>query len=330
MAAALTRARDPAAPRLAQDKLAFEAACRERGFPIVQSLVVIDKENHAPPPDLPAHDLILKPVDQGRGIGIEGWDYGDGQYRECKTGDRLSSPDLLRHASQLAQEYSTILIQRRIKNHPALAPFAGSALATTRIVTIFDEEGRPEIVDAFFRTSAEPNAVVDNFHSGGVIFPIDLASGTFRPGMKFKAWGPAKTTHHPQSGELVAGRVHPGWNEISDLARRLHVAFPSFAVIGWDVAYGEEGALITEANSTPEISVNRQGTMDGLGGTRLLGLVAFHAARWLLENEPPGSRWRPKRLEHALSTVGNRPETSVHANSGAGETTVVRTDGTSR
>jgi hypothetical protein len=256
--------------------------------------------------------LILKPVSESRGYGVERWDYRDGRY--CHPSGRVCTPlQLIQHAEELARRYSKILVQKRIVNHPALTPFTGSALATTRFVTVFNEDDKPEIVDAFFRTSARAGAVVDNFHSGGLIFPIDLNSGQFRPGFANTPWGEKFFDYHPETGARVAGCFHPAWRDMSDLALRLHEAFSSFAVVGWDIGFSESGLIITEANSTPEISIGRQGSMGGLAGTRLLGLLAYQAAQWLLENEPPESRWVPQALRDQLHTVGNRVSAPLRA-----------------
>ena len=45
-----------------------------------------------------------------------------------------------------------------------------------------NEAGDPEIVEAYYRTSTRAEAAVDNFHAGGMLFPLDIASGRLRPG----------------------------------------------------------------------------------------------------------------------------------------------------
>jgi hypothetical protein len=207
-----------------------------------------------------------------------------------------------------------VLIQECLANHPLLLPFAGSALATTRIVTIPNEIGDPEVVDAFYRTSFVPNAAVDNFHSGGVLFPIDIASGRLLPGFKDVPYEPPKITHHAETGVAMSGCRHPGWEAMTVMARRLHRAFPDFLLVGWDIALGPEGPVVVEANIPPGISSNRQGIFGGLVGTRMLSLLAFHAAQWLEETEPAGSRWRPQ-LATVPVRLAPRPFADVRASS---------------
>jgi hypothetical protein len=187
-----------------------------------------------------------------------------------------------------------MLLQERVENHGDIRRIAGSALATTRIVTMFDEAGAPEIVDSFYRTSILPGAAVDNFHSGGVLFPIDITCGVLGPGMADAAYSPTAITHHPETGARVAGLMHPGWRAMSDLAIRLHRLFPDLVMPGWDIGFDESGAIAIEGNDTPGFSINRQALFDGLGGTRAFALLALRAGHWLECNEPQHSRWRAR------------------------------------
>jgi hypothetical protein len=245
---------------------------------------------------LPDCDLILKPITGGGGNGIEGWQsVGEDRYRGG-NGAILSSGGLAARALSLANARGLpMLIQERVLNHEALRPVAGNALATTRIVTLFNETGEPEIVDAFFRTSILADAAVDNFHAGGMLFPIDIATGAFLPGMTDKAFDAKTITHHPQTEGLVAGRIHPGWPAMAEFALRLHRRFPEVVMPGWDIGFDTEGPVAVEGNETPRFSLNRQATFGGFVGTRAHALLAFHAERWLMANEPEGSRWRARR-----------------------------------
>ena len=104
-----------------------------------------------------------------------------------------------------------MLIQECAVNSDELRQIASAALATTRFVTAMNEDGEPEIVEAFFRTSAAPAAAVDNFHSGGVLFQIDIATGKFAPGMIDVPWTPSGITKHPETDTVMPGIVHPDW-----------------------------------------------------------------------------------------------------------------------
>jgi hypothetical protein len=295
----LTRKNDPRFVELAQNKLLFERQCRADGIPVVETIAFADAigvrnaDGRTDSVELPPVDLIIKPAREWRGVGVERWRSVGNAYVGSSPGHRLSASDLRSRAAALARSRrSTILIQRCLTNACELEPFAGSALATTRFVTIVNEKGEPEVVDAFYRTSIEPDAAVDNFHAGGVLFPLDLKSGQYRPGFTFTPWPLAKITHHPSTGTAMLGIVHPGWEEMRALALRLHGLFLGVVVVGSDIAFTPRGPVVVEAHSCPEASINRQCSFDGLVGTRWFNLLAFHASQWLAKTEPPHSRWR--------------------------------------
>jgi hypothetical protein len=283
---------------LARDKLAFERRCLELGLPVVRTIAIATDATLLEPSgdpfldQLPPRDLILKPIRGHQGNGVELWRYRVGVF--TRDGECLSAAELAHRAGILATKARlSILVQERAVNHPALQSLAGSALATTRLTTALNEKGTPEIVDAFYRTSAEADAPVDNFHAGGALFPIELPSGRFAPGMLDKRWQSQGITHHPQTHTQMVGVVHPGWDAVRDLALALHAALPDFIVVGWDIGFTPAGPIVTEANVPPGVSLNRQSTFGGVVGTRFLQLVAFHCRAWLNANEPADSRWRP-------------------------------------
>ena len=56
---------------------------------------------------------------------------------------------------------------------------------------------------------------------------------------------------HPVSGKVFAGTQLPDWAEACEMAREAHALFPEFGVIGWDVAFTENGPLLIECNDNP-------------------------------------------------------------------------------
>jgi hypothetical protein len=321
----LSEGRGPASVSRVRDKSFFASRCRAGGVRVVRTIAVAQESaviSAAGQPladALPDCDLIIKPVSGLQGRGVELWQcVGPGRFVNAR-GDVLSGDEIPARAMSLAREKGrAMLIQEKVENHPDLRPIAGSALATTRIVTILNEADTPEVVDAFYRTSIIAGDAVDNFHAGGVLFPVDITSGTLLPGMTDTAFDEAtRITHHPQTGAMVAGRVHPGWEAITRLALDLHRVFPELVMPGWDIGYDPYGAIAIEANDPPGFSPNRQATFGGLVGTRAFSLLAYHADRWLQCNEPEGSRWRPRReagasvAAHAASATNRSPSSST-------------------
>ena len=177
-------------------------------------------------------------------------------------------------------------------NHPDLRPIAGAALATMRVVTALNESGKPEIVEAFYRTSTAPEACIDNFHGGGAAFPIDLATGLFGHEFINEPWSPRIFTHHPETGATMVDRIHPAWDEMRRFALQLHTTLSNFVLVGWDIGFTPEGPIAVEANVSPGCPLIRQARGKDVAGSRYLQLVAFHCREWLRRNERLASRWR--------------------------------------
>jgi hypothetical protein len=145
-----------------------------------------------------------------------------------------------------------------------------------------------------------------------MLFPVDIATGAFLPGMTDRAYDGKMIDRHPQTGGLVAGCVHPGWQAMSAFALRLHRLFPELVMPGWDIGFDADGPIAVEGNETPRFSLNRQATFGGLVGTRALALLALQAERWLAANEPEGSRWRaPARPVRPATATGRSPGSPI-------------------
>src|SRR3546814_1657082 len=69
-----------------------------------------------------------------------------------------------------------MIIERRLRPHPRLAQVLPNVLHTARVITYLEPEPEPAIVDAVLRVGSG-KAAADNMHAGGIVVPIDLASG---------------------------------------------------------------------------------------------------------------------------------------------------------
>jgi hypothetical protein len=284
---------------LTRDKLVFERRCRNLGLPVVCTVAIAQPDKACRGADeglvggLPSTDLIAKPVNGSQGRDIEGWrSRGPDLFAEAQ-GQTVSSDGLASYLCGRSLKLGcAILLQERLVNHPDLAPFSGSALSTTRVITIVNEEGDPELTEAFLRTSVVPGAAIDNFHGGGVLFPIDVRTGCLGAGCGESKPLTPPIIVHPETGATVAGKPLPGWAAMSALALRAHRLFPGLLLVGWDVGYTPDGPVLVEANVPPGMTLERQALSGTLVGGRFLGLVAFHARAWLAAHEPAASRWR--------------------------------------
>jgi hypothetical protein len=264
------------------DKIWFAEHCHEKRVRAVPVLMHFSRGERQPlkggSDDLPDGDLFVKPRSGSGGHRMERWDFiGQGRYRNA-------------HAQVLTREQLTeklarqslkddFLVQPRLANHPALDDISNGALATVRLLTCRNEQGRAEATNAAFRM-AIGNSVVDNFHQGGLATAVDLQTGVIgmasdigiRPDVGWR-------DTHPVSGARFAGRTLPHWPEVVALAVRAHEAFPQRVVVGWDVAMLADGAMIIEGNGKPDLDIHQRAERGPAGESRIAHLLAFNVDR---------------------------------------------------
>lgn len=230
---------------------------------------------------LPLRDLFVKPVHGRGGRGAERWRW-DGAIFAGVGKARLTPEGLL---ARLCARRAACIVMPCLANHPALAGLALTGmglgtLATSRLVTCRDEHGTPEVVAAALRFPRRPDAVVDNFHAGGLAAIIDLATGRLGAATDLGlARDSAWHDRHPVSGALIAGTVLPFWEAAKQLAERAHAALGDRAVIGWDIAILAEGPVLIEANGFPDLDIIQRCARAPLGSSRLCDLMALHLRR---------------------------------------------------
>lgn len=151
------------------------------------------------------------------------------------------------------------LIEEFVVQHPSLSKFNKSSVNTIRIYSVKTAKrlivnvikkgvwqyDNTIIYSASIRVGGA-EAEVDNFHAGGVAYPIDVESGVIKSfgknilGEKFSV--------HPSSGIKMIGCEIPKWTELLQYIYDLNQIVDSARLIAWDIAVTEEGFDLIEAN----------------------------------------------------------------------------------
>lgn len=265
------------------DKVWFARHCREQGVRAVPVLFLLSGGRLIPQlpglEALPLADLFVKPRSGSGGHRMERWDVaGDGLYRNSK-GETLTRAALTAMLLERSLK-DDFLVQPRLVNHPELDDISNGALATVRILTIRNEDGRAEATNAAFRMAVGTNSVVDNFHQGGLATAVDLETGRIGEASDLGAWphmGWRET--HPVTGARFAGRILPLWKDVLDLAVRTHEAFPERVIVGWDVAMLADGACVVEGNGKPDLDIHQRAERKPLGEARIAALLVFNVEK---------------------------------------------------
>ncbi|PZF75532.1 hypothetical protein DK847_16945 [Aestuariivirga litoralis] len=261
------------------DKIWFAEHCHEQGVRAVPVLMHFSRGERRPLKGgsdvLPDGDLFVKPRSGSGGHRMERWDFlGEGRYRNAH-GDVLTRDQLMEKLARQSLK-DDFLVQPRLANHPALDDISNGALATVRLLTCRNEQGRAEATNAAFRM-AIGNSVVDNFHQGGLATAVNLQTGQIgiasdigiRPDVGWR-------DTHPVSGARFAGRTLPHWAEVMALAVKAHEAFPERVVVGWDVAMLADGAMIIEGNGKPDLDIHQRAERGPAGESRIAHLLAHN------------------------------------------------------
>ncbi len=191
----------------------------EAGFPAFEAFL----ERHG--------EFVLKPVSGIQGRGIE--------LIETRA---LSDPEAFYRRCREEQ----FLLEERIRQHPALDRIDPYSLNSVRVNAARDRQGRVRLIGACLKAGTG-QAVSDNFHAGGLAYPLDLNTG--------RVCGPGRNNrdlneyiHHPGSLLFMPGFQVPYWAELLSAVEKAMELVPSLGYVGWDIAVTPEGPELIEGN----------------------------------------------------------------------------------
>lgn len=174
--------------------------------------------------------VLVKPLAETQGRGIELVEYAP------DTIDRWT--EKLSSGKYLMEEYIT--------QHPVLSQINPSSVNTIRVCTVLDDDHVAHIIGAGLRCGGA-GSFVDNFHHGGIAYPIDIENGIVS--------GRGKTNsdnrtyaRHPVTNTLMVGLKIPHWELVMQSVKEAAEMSDRIAYLGWDVAITEDGIEIIEAN----------------------------------------------------------------------------------
>ena len=171
---------------------------------------------------------IVKPtVDSGKGEDIRFFSGSD-------------APEEIR---KLLSKYGDVdyIVQKVVRQHPALAQFNPSSLNTIRVVTLF-LNGKPHILSTILRIGAA-GSEVDNVSRGGY-------QCTIRPDGQLETLaytcrsGEASYVEETLDGIRFDSVTIPSWEAVRQTALDLSTKLPHLKFIGWDFGVDENGEVV--------------------------------------------------------------------------------------
>ena len=266
-------------PTPLKNKVGFARRCDRYGLRHARTLFVFEDSVPADA-KLPAIDLFLKPVRGKGGEGAERWTFiGDERYSDGE-GRVLTADGLLAHIQDLSRYVEPYIVQPAFRNHPSLSDLSPGALCTARMLTCCNTIGGFELTDAAFRMPANARSAVDNFHAGGIASSVDVTTAKLGPATDLGTrGGMIWYENHPYTGATIVGRSLPMWRDAVALVERAHGVFGDYALVGWDVAFLDEGPALIEGNRGPDIDIHQRTRRGPIGNGRFGALLAHNLER---------------------------------------------------
>jgi alpha-L-glutamate ligase-like protein len=248
---------------LVDDKLALHEHCAQIGVPSPEVFGVVSRFGELAHIDeilAGREEFAIKPNRGAGGRGIVVVTGRVGQHFQRSGGTFCTREQLQEHlAGFLSGLYSLggtadrVLIQQRVRLHPALAPISFQGIPDIRVIL-----HREEPVMAMLRLPTRESGGRANLHQGGIGVGIDLETG-----MTHHAVAHNRVIEvHPDTEASVVGRQVPQWEEILEVSRRV-AREVGLGYLGVDVVLdAQRGPLLLEANARPGLAIqiaNRQG-----------------------------------------------------------------------
>jgi hypothetical protein len=226
-------------------------------------------------------DIFVKKIEGRGGVGAEVWlAQPHGRYRN-PAGEECAREDLISRVIGYSKQ-ADYLIQARLVNHPGITDLTPGALSTVRLLTILNEQGEPEPVNAAFRMASSAVSPVDNFHAGGIAAAVDIATGKLGAATGLGLGGDFRWHEsHPLTGGPIKGRVLPDWPAAVALALAAHRLIAPRVMVGWDIGFLPDGPCLVEGNTGPDADIHQRTELQPLGNARYGALLAHHMEKRL-------------------------------------------------
>lgn len=132
------------------------------------------------------------------------------------------------------------VFQPFIRQHEELAALGGAAVATLRLTTVIEPDGRAGLRAAFIRFGrAGEDHVGSATH---ICASVGLTGGDIQDTGFLPSWLPVE--RHPDTGMAFAGREVPAFADCARVALALQEKVPFVPCVGWDFAVDRQGTPV--------------------------------------------------------------------------------------
>ena len=183
--------------------------------------------------------VFIKPINGGKGRGCV-------KLTEEATDHEIDS-------IQARLSDASYIFEEGLAQHPILNELYPHSVNTARVVSCRLNDGSIHLLAAKLRVG-QGNMVIDNSSAGGMSVHIDLNSGQLGDSAMMPYKKSCKIIGcHPDTGVRFSGFTLPDIEKMKRLVLKASVHLP-YRLIGWDVAFANEGPVLIEGNDRPHIS----------------------------------------------------------------------------
>ncbi|WP_298423654.1 sugar-transfer associated ATP-grasp domain-containing protein [Rhodoblastus sp.] len=206
-------------------------------------------------------------------IGLKSVSGADGAL--LKTNDETTSVDKL--ADEIVANYrSGYIFQALARPHQDIVNLCGPHLATVRLITGLTEDG-PTVLRGCWKIPAGGNAADNYWRAGNLLAGLDLGTGEILRASSGAGLSHQQHETHPDTGVRLVGFRHPEWSRMLELAREGASLMRHMPLIGWDMAYTEQGPVIVEMNEAPDFSLVQIADRRGIHDETFDRFMAYQA-----------------------------------------------------
>lgn len=201
------------------------------------------------------HDIVIvKPVDDWEGNGI----------RKIDLPKDDVELEYLFHSLKNEQ----LLLEEVVEQHPSMV-FGNKSVNTIRVYTVYDDATQEAYVFKTTLRAGVGESIVDNSHSGGQAYEVDIETGA----VDSRSWSHATLglLVHPGTDIVMLGVKIPFWAEVLNLCKSAAEKLHQVRYIGWDVAVKEDGPILIEGNHDPDLDL-----VEFVGGSGYLPMIMKH------------------------------------------------------
>ena len=174
-------------------------------------------------------EVVVKPINLSSGEGIFLY-----RYSKDSINDFLN---IIYKKDFLLEEKIQLIEQLKVLNP--------DSCQTIRLITIITKNKQVEILTAAIRVGGG-KSIVDNFHSKGAAYPIDVKEGVIS-GLGIDLHK-QRYLKHPTTNIIMPGYKIPDWQDVISFVTKAALQNPNARFIGWDVAITPNGCEMIEGN----------------------------------------------------------------------------------